>query len=352
MPRVLRIPEGALPVAVATAKPKATDRAAWTYASGLVSALDGRLLPHRATLDLLAADSLDDLLVRARQTLLLADLAESTQPFALAEGIDACYAAAVRQIGAACPLTTLADTFLLPVEWQAFRAYLRAEALGQERVATPGSALPDAVWAQCWNSPYLVEPPYDLFAAAAQNLRAKMPREKRDERLVDEITLVYETRDITRTVRSLRNPAVAEWVTTWLKLRLGLALLRCSLNQWGHIRYADALDDFGVSKQDIMGLATPERTDWRTPFVHLGLPAVTTIADDEPRPAIVVERLIDDRITDLVQAARGVPFGPEPVAAFLWALHTEALNLKLIITGTAAGLDRQTIAADVRQTYG
>ena len=338
-------------MALATTIPEARDPAAWTYASGLASALGARLLSHQATLDLRAADNLDDLLARVRQTLLLADIAETTQPFDLAESIDTCYAATVRQFAKACPTPTLANAFLLPIEWQSFRAYLRAEALGQDRTAVPGAALPDDLWAQCWNMPDLVEPPFDFFAAAAQNLRGKMPREERDERLVDEITLIYETRHIAHTARSLASAPVAEWLTTSLQLRLALALIRCTINQWGHVRYADALDDFGVSKQDIMALATPGRTDWRTPLLHLGLAAAANI-DDEPALATLLERLIDDHVTDLVQAARGVPFGPEPIAAFLWALRIEALNLKLIVTGVAAGLDRQAIAADVRQTYG
>ncbi len=334
----------------AIAQPEATDRAAWTYASGLSRALEGRLLDHRATLDLLAGAGLGDLLARIRQSVLFADLPEAAAPFALANHMDSSFAATVRRLREACPTPELATAFLLPFHWEAFRSHLRARVVGREPRAFPACTVPEAVWERCWTT-LDVEPPFAPFAAAARNIRDKMPREKHDERLVDEITAAYKTRHITRIVRRLGNASVTEWITAWLKLRLALELLRCSLNGWPHIRIADALDDFGVGKADIMGLATPERPDWRTPFRRLGLPAVESIPEAEPRPTIALDRLIDDRMTEWVRAARGVPFGPEPVGAFLWALRIEWVNLKLIATGVAAGLPRDAIATDIRQTY-
>ena len=331
-------------------KPDVRDRAAWAYVSGLASALEGRLLPYRATLDLLATDGLDELLPRIQQSWLFPTLPETDQPFELAEAMDARYAATLCAFRESSPTPALASAFLLPIQWQAFRAYLRGQAVGAEPVATPGCDVPEAIWERCWNTAD-VEPPFDLFAAAAQNIREKMPRERHDERLVDEITEAYKARHITRTIRRVGNPTTTDWIETWLKLRLALELLRCSLNGWPHIRIADALDDFGVSKQDIMGLATPERPDWKTPFVHLGMAEVETIDADEPRPTIVLDRMVDDHMTRLVRAGRGVPFGPEPVAAFLWGLRSEWVNLKLIAVGVAAGVPREIIQEDIRQTY-
>jgi len=331
-------------------KPYVPDRAAWTYVSGFASALEGRLLPHRATLDLLGVEGLDELLQRVRQSLIFADLPDASQPFALANHMDACYADHLRLFRRASPSPALVTVFLLTFQWQAFRVYLRAQAVGQKTVDIPACTVPEAVWERCWNTAD-VEPPFDLFAAAAQNIREKMPREAHDERLVDEITEAYKARHITRLIQQVGNPATTEWITTWLKLCLALELLRCSLNGWPHIRIADALDDFGVGKLDIMGLATPERPDWQTPFLHLGLPAAESIPDGETRPTPLLDRLIDDRITELVRAARGVPFGPEPVLAFLWGMRCEWTNLKIIATGVAAGLPRETIAEDIRQTY-
>jgi hypothetical protein len=337
-------------VAVAVARPDVRDTPGWAYASGLCSALEGRLLTHRATLDLLAASSLDDLLGLVRQTLLFGNLPDAAQPFELANRMDGLFAAALRTLRDVCPMPAVADVFLLDFEWRAFRCYLRTQAVEHPPVEVPGSETPEAVWERCWTTRE-TEPSLRFYAAAAEDIREKMPRERHGERLVDEITNAHMTRHLTAVVGQVGSPTVAGWVTTWLKLRLALQLLRCSLNDWPHVRIADALDDFGVGKDEIMGLATPERADWRSPFVRLGLPAAEAIAADEPRPTIVLDRLIDDRMTELVRAARGVPFGPEPVAAFLWALRVEWVNLKLLVAGAAAGLPRETIAQDIRQAY-
>jgi len=308
------------------------------------------LLTRRATLDLLNVDGLDDLLGRVRQTLMFAGLADTRRSFELAESMDAGYAAMVREVGEASPTSVVADVFLLPIEWQAFRACLRAEALGHERRGVSGSAVPHEIWAQCWASDE-VEPPFELFAAAAQAIRAAMPREERDERLVEEITDIYEARDLMRAALETRSDAIATWVATWLRLRLALALLRCRFNGWGHVRHADALDDLAVGKQEIISLVSPERRDWRTPLAQMGLRAIQTVPEDDPLPTVTIERLIDDAITELCHAGRGVPFGPELVFAFLWGLRCEALNLRLVVTGAAAGLPREAIARDIRQTY-
>jgi len=337
-------------VAVAATTPAAHDPAAWTYASGLASALEGRLLTQRATQELLDARDLDDLVTRVRQSLLFADLAEGTAALDLAETMEAAYAAGIRTIRDACPAPAVAELFLLPIEWQAYRVYLREQALGGQPVDTPGSAVPREAWERCWATPD-VEPRWARFAAAALNVREKMPREKHDERLVDEISEVYQARDITHAATRLGNPQILAWVTTWLELRLALALLRCARNDWGHIRYVDALDDFGVGQQEILALVTPDRGDWRTPFAHLGLPTILSVPDDHRDPAPTVARLIDDRVTDLVRDARGIPFGPEPVFAFLWALRVEAVNLKQIVAGVAAGLPGDAIAQEMRAPY-
>ncbi len=338
-----------MPVSTApTSAAVSIEPASWTYASGLASALEGRLLTLGATRDLLATPRLDELVSRIRQTLLFAEMEESASPFALAESMDACLADFVAGIRDACPSPAVAELFQRPLEWRAFRAYLRVQALEREPQAIPGARVPEEQWQQCWSGSD-VEPQFQRFAAAASHVEAAMPREERDQRLVDEITFTYECRDLTELAEQTHSAWIREWVTTWLTLRLALALRRCRLNGWGHVRTADALDDFGVSRQDITALVSPEHQDWRRVFVALGLRELETAGSTTPPPAI--ERMIDDAVTARVQAARGVPFGPEPVFAFLWAARTEALNLRIVAAGRGAGIEPDIIAEDLRQTY-
>jgi len=315
-----------------------------------VSALEGRLLPQRATLDLLQAGSLDEVVTRVRQTLVGDDLPEATTPFEMAEAVQESLVSAVSDVAAASPTPALANLLLLPIEWEAFRAALRAHTTGTEPVAIAGSRIPAAIWEQCWETSD-VEEPYGLFAAAAAAIREAMPREKRDHRLIDGITHAYEAQHLNRTVEQVGSETVAGWFRRRLQWRLAMSLVRCRINSWGHIRYAQALEHLGESKQDLLTLVEPERHDWRPPFIALGLAAVQDLDPGDPAAPIALERLIDDATTDLVQGGRGIPYGPEPVAAFLWALRTEALNLKLVLTGLAAGLPADAVAQDIRRTY-
>jgi len=334
-------------VATATAK---LDRAAWTYPSGLASALEGRLLTERATLDLLQGEAPEGMVPRLRQSLVFEDLAEGGGAFELAERMKECEAAFVRDFAEACPTETLCELFLLPFEWEAFRAFLRQKLLGAEPKPVPGASTPEAVWEECWRTPDL-EPPFDLFAEAAAVIRTLAEAEESASHLVEGFTHIYEARDLRRTARQVASPQVLEWVETWLRLRLALAVLRCRFSGWGHIRAADALDDLGVDRQRVMTLAEPERPNWPDAFVAMGLAGAEAVAGEDPRAAVAIERLIDDHMTDLVRQGRGVPFGPEPVFGFLWGVRIEALNLRLIATGLAAGVPREHLAEDVRKSY-
>jgi len=329
-------------------------RIAWTYVSGLVSALDTRLLSNRATLELLNADGLPDLAARVRQTIMFADLPEATEPFALAEAMQASYAAAIRRMANASPSDSVAQLFLLPIEWQGFRGLLREKALGFVGGASlprvPGASTPDAVWDQCWAGQQ-TEAAFEPFARAAAALRDAAPADQRTPQLLDAVTQLHEARHLRRAAADVGSPDVAAWTNAWLNLRLALGLLRCRLNQWGDALGPQALDDLGEARQAAVALLTEERRDWRPPLAALGLQAAQAISEDEPLPAVAAERLIDDAMTELVRAGRGVAFGPEPLFAFLWGLRIEALNLKAIVAGIAAGLPRDAIARDVRQTY-
>jgi hypothetical protein len=362
-------------VATRTSKP-ALKPEAWCYASGFAAAQEGRLLTHRATLDLLSLGGLEELLGRVRQTFLFGDLAETLEPFELAESMQACFAVAVRRTAQASPIPAVADVFLLPVEWQSFRGYLRQKALGLERAPVPGAAIPDATWDQCWSSADQ-EPPLDGFAAAAVGVRASISQTGSDLKIqnsglfgilrsdphrLDAITSVHEAHDVLRAARQTESPDIASWVETWLRLRLALALLRCRLSHWDELPPRTIPADLGnvgasgplapsVTGEPLVTTAGSERRDWRPTFAGLGLASAPAVPEDDPLRATTIERLIDDRLTELTHAGRGVAFGPELVFAFLWGLRCEALNLRLIVTGVAARLPRESIAKDIRQTY-
>ncbi len=63
------------------------------------------------------------------------------------------------------------------------------------------------------------------------------------------------------------------------------------------------------------------------------------------------ERLCDDALMAYMAKARMIPFGEQPVAAYLYAREAEATAIRIILTGRMAGIDGATIRARLRRAY-
>lgn len=68
-------------------------------------------------------------------------------------------------------------------------------------------------------------------------------------------------------------------------------------------------------------------------------------------PLTEFERLCDNAIMNYLSDGKRVPFGAEPIIAYLYARETEATIIRIIMAGRIAGLDRTTIQQRLRQTY-
>ena len=63
------------------------------------------------------------------------------------------------------------------------------------------------------------------------------------------------------------------------------------------------------------------------------------------------ERLCDDAVMDYLAKARMIPFGEQPVAAYLYAREAEATAIRIILTGRMADIDGATIRQRLRRAY-
>ena len=63
------------------------------------------------------------------------------------------------------------------------------------------------------------------------------------------------------------------------------------------------------------------------------------------------ERLCDDAVMDYLAKARMIPFGEQPVVAYLYAREAEATAIRIILTGRMAGIDGSTIRQRLRRAY-
>ena len=63
------------------------------------------------------------------------------------------------------------------------------------------------------------------------------------------------------------------------------------------------------------------------------------------------ERMCDDTVMAYLAKARMIPFGEQPVVAYLYAREAEATAIRIILTGRMAGIDGATIRQRLRRAY-
>ena len=74
-------------------------------------------------------------------------------------------------------------------------------------------------------------------------------------------------------------------------------------------------------------------------------------AQPDGGPLLAFERECDNALTRYVAAAKRVPFGEEPVIAFLHAKDAELTAVRTILSGRRAGLDEAMIWERLRECY-
>ena len=63
------------------------------------------------------------------------------------------------------------------------------------------------------------------------------------------------------------------------------------------------------------------------------------------------ELLCDNAVNDYIRSAKLVSYGPEAVAAYIAAVETEITAVRMILTGSLAGVDAETIRERLRDLY-
>lgn len=312
-----------------------TDRAAWSFISGQAGALRGRLLDRRAIVAVSQAPTLEDRRARLRASMLFADAPPEEHPF---DEIEDRFARFVGLLGAQSPDARVAGVFLHGREWGEFRQAVRAAAGGRANaIGLGGERWTGALGGEA-QAPEMAD-----FAAGARRALMEMPREVDAGTWIDRVLDARESAALIHIARESGGPTLAEWVGTWVRLRGALAFVRARMLGWDAAAMWSEWRLAGVDSPELADVALGDETTRRAALLGMGLPP----AGQDARPA-VIERAVDERMTQVVSAARGEPFGPEVLFAFLWALRIEALNLRIALAAADSGMSEQRIAAELR----
>jgi hypothetical protein len=313
-----------------------------------MSAQSSRLMEHRAILALAHVESPEEMQTGVRGSLLFADAAPTASPL---DEVTGRFERTVRDLAERSPDGRIADLFLLEKMWEDFRTFAKsilAETKGGRPVERGETVdVMAEVFHACWEG----MPPDERlqpFADAAAAIREVVAGESEIPGVVDRIVDAQEAAALKRTAHALSRGALAEWVDLWMCLRAGLALFRARRLGWDVEEYLRTWQAVGVDDPALADLALGGEDEGPAAWDRLGLPNVAKALQVEDAP-VALAREIDDRITDISDEARGVPFGPECAFAFFWALRNETKNLRLALTAAACGIDEERVAAELRR---
>ncbi len=326
------------------------DRAGWCYVSGLVSAQWERLMRGRPLLALLEADSPEDLRTRLRASLLFAGEPPGERPV---EEIQHRFEAIIQYVALLSPDARIGDIFLLSSEWERFRQFAKAAVAKKEPARGPrpeAETQPQGPFEQCWSGE-LEDEHFVPFVEAAKIIRSELPEEGDRAGWIDRCLDACEAASLVRSARYMESEALLSWVRAWLRLRAALSIIRARRIGWDTEQILQPWRRSGFDEPGLTELTTADEEAWPRLLRGMGLPEAESI----PSGSEFVTRLgrcIDDRVAVLASAASGMPFGPERVFAFLWALRCEAVNLQLALTAVAFGIPEKTVENELRLGYG
>jgi len=324
------------------------DRAAWSFICGRLVAQEDRLLGRSDFIGVLRAGSSEERQTRLRASLLFA---EGPPPADAAEAVEAALVRRAREIGALSPDERIADLVLLEREWDAFREAAKKAMLSENSgTAVPGRDDEGGLFAASLSDANTDERAA-VFRPAAETIRTRLPREGDRAGWIDGIVDGYAMASLVAAAEQLGSRELASWARTRALLVAALSLIRARRLAWPADELHEAWSVAGLDEPSLADVARGDESGWPAALDRLGLPyAERALGEDEP--AVRLALMIDDRITELASAARGMAFGPEIVFAFLWALRAEALNLRLVLSAAEYGTPEERLVGQLRAGHG
>lgn len=324
------------------------DRAAWSFICGRLVAQEDRLLGRSDVIGVLRAESAEERQTRLRTSLLFAEGPPAGNP---AEAAEAAFVRRAREIGALSPDERIADLVVLEREWDTFREAAKKTMLSEGGApAVPGRDGGEDLFTACLSDANTDERAA-VFRPAAEMIRTRLPREGDRAGWIDGIVDAYAMASLVTAAEQLGSEELASWVRTRALLVAALSLIRARRMGWPADELHEAWSVAGLDEPLLADVARGDEGGWPVALDRLGLPyAERALGEDEP--AVRLALMIDDRITELASAARGIAFGPEIVFAFLWALRAETFNLRVVLSAVDYGTPEERLVKQLRASHG
>ncbi|MCR5826219.1 MAG: V-type ATPase subunit [Oscillospiraceae bacterium] len=332
-----------------TKKFKDTD---YLAVSAYVRALENTLLSREQFEQLIDAKSYEEE-VKLLQSLGYSEL-EPKHPEAIDADLTLVRSEALEELGALLPDPGVLDVFRIKYDYHNIKAMLKAEVMN----VSPGEMLANLGRIDT----------EDLFVAQRDNDGSNLPgrlasavyvgrevlAKTRDPQLFDVAVDKWFFRDLLETAEETGSAFLIGYV----RLQIDAANLRTLVRTLRMGKDADFLRGVvfkggEISQEELLHVSAGRGAGLAELF------APTALAEAAEEGARILregamtefEKRCDDALTAYLDRARLIPFGEEPVLAYLVARETEYTNLRIVLIGRMAGVPADVIRARLRAGY-
>ena len=321
--------------------------------SARVRAMENDLLTAEQFEQLITAKS-DDEARKLLQSFGYGEL-EPTHPEAIDADLTAVRSEALEDLGAAFPDSGLLDVFKIKYDYHNIKAMLKANAMGTEAgtmLTDLGRVPVEALAGHEKDLGELDDMPGYLGEAAREGY--EILSTTRDPQLSDVAVDRWYFRDLLETAERTGS----EFLRGYVRLQIDCSNLRTLVRTLRMGKNADFLrgvlfDGGSLTPDELLHVSMNNGGG----LVELYAPTPLASAAEEGAKAAgggaltEFEKRCDDAVAAQLDAARLIPFGEEPAIAYLAALETEYMNLRIVLMGRAVGVPADVIRSRLRAGY-
>lgn len=331
-----------------TKKLKETD---FLHISARIRVLEGRLLTYERMERMVdAKDAADAAKVLAECG--YPDLSEVT-PSALEEMLADAQAELFRDLGDAVGNPPLLDVFRCKYDYHNAKTLVKAEALSmdQDRLLLRGGRYAPDDLAENFRREDLraCSPVFQEAVGQAREVLGSSGDPQQADFILDRAYF----RELTGLAKQSGSKFLSGYVTASIDAANLRSAVRAARLDKGPDFLRQVLVEGGSVSPESIAVTRGDELDRL--FKHTTLAAAAeagaAVAVPNGGPLTEFERLCDDGVMAYLAQARMIPFGEQPVVAYLYAREAEATAIRIILTGRMAGIDGTTIRQRLRRAY-
>ena len=324
------------------------NKEAYLCLSAMLRARETRMLTADRAARMLEASGFEE------SVKLLADCGYEDLSGLNAAGIDAALserrAAILSELENLVPDKALVELFRLKYDYHNAKAVLKGEAMGVDPLrlmSVSGRVAPEKL-KTAYDEERVSDLPSVLGAAMveagstlARTANPQLADFELDRACFDEMKTI---------AAELDNPFLAGYV----KLLIDAANLKSAVRTARMRKSADFLSSVLIKGgADVDRIAAADGDGLAAIFAHTPLEKAAAAGAEAIAGGsmTVFELLCDNAVNDYLRSAKLVSYGPEVVAAYVAAVETEITAVRMILTGSLAGVDAETIKERLRDLY-